>query len=68
MKKNLMLVVSSNISMMRRDELAFLPAALEIMETPPPPLSRAIGITISAFAVLAITWSAVGYVDIVSGF
>ena len=32
----------------RRDELAFLPAALEIVETPPSPLGRAICLTIIA--------------------
>ena len=29
-----------------RDELAFLPAALEIVETPPSPIGRAIGATV----------------------
>jgi hemolysin D len=29
-----------------RHELAFLPAALEIVETPPSPIGRAIGVTI----------------------
>jgi len=42
----------------RREELAFLPAALEIVETPPSPVGRAIGFTIiargwSSFAGLA---------------
>jgi len=37
----------------RRDhELAFLPAALEIVETPPSPIGRAIGATIIAVFVL----------------
>ena len=66
MKKNLLVTVSSNFSQMRRDELAFLPAALEIIETPPSPLSRVLGLTISAFAVCTITWAALGHLDIVS--
>src|SRR5260221_12692692 len=51
----------------RRDhELAFLPAALEIIETPPSPIGRAIGATIIAFFVLALTWAYLGSVDIVA--
>ena len=37
-----------------RDELAFLPAALEIVETPPSPTGRAIGVTIIALFCLAV--------------
>ena len=41
----------------RRDhELAFLPAALEIAETPPSPVGRAIGATIVAIFCVALTW------------
>src|SRR6266404_4656009 len=51
----------------RRDhELAFLPAALEIIETPPSPIGRAIGATIIALFALAVTWACVGTVDIVT--
>ena len=32
----------------RREELAFLPAALEIVETPPSPIGRMIVVTIAA--------------------
>lgn len=49
-----------------RDELAFLPAALEIVETPPSPLGRAIGLTIAALFSLALIWSALGHVDIIA--
>ena len=48
------------------DELAFLPAALEIVETPPSPIGRAIGATIVALFCLALTWAAFGRVDIVA--
>src|SRR6266700_1862810 len=51
----------------RRDhELAFLPAALEIVETPPSPVGRAIGATIIAVFVLALAWACLGTVDIVA--
>ena len=46
------------------EELEFLPAALEIVETPPSPLGRALGATILAMVVLGLTmgkfWSS-GY-------
>jgi hemolysin D len=50
----------------RRDEAAFLPAALEIVETPAPPLGRAIGGTIIAFFCVALAWSFFGRVDIIA--
>jgi hemolysin D len=49
-----------------RDELEFLPAALEIVETPPSPIGRAIGATIIALFVLALLWASLGHVDIVA--
>jgi len=49
-----------------RDEREFLPAALEIVDTPPSPVGRAIGLTIIAVAVLAIAWACIGKVDIVA--
>jgi hemolysin D len=48
------------------EELAFLPAALEIVETPPSPIGRAIGATIIALFCLALAWAAFGRVDIVA--
>jgi hemolysin D len=51
---------------MRRDELEFLPAALEIMETPATPLGRAIGAALLAFVVIAIAWACIGHVDIIA--
>lgn len=51
----------------RRDhEIAFLPAALEVMETPPSPLGRAIGATIILFFCAALAWATVGKIDIVA--
>ena len=49
-----------------RDELEFLPAALEIMDTPPNPLGRGIMWVIMLFFITAVVWSAVGRVDIVA--
>src|SRR2546421_5280873 len=50
----------------RQDELAFLPAALEIVETPPSPIGRAIAFTIIAVFGIALTWACIGTVDIVA--
>ena len=47
-------------------ERAFLPAALEVIETPPAPLARFTALTICAVVLAAIVWSAVGKVDIIS--
>jgi hemolysin D len=49
-----------------RDELAFLPAALEIVETPAPPLVWAVGATIIALFCAALLWAWFGRVDIVA--
>src|SRR6516164_9791267 len=49
-----------------RDELAFLPAALEIVETPPSPVGRAIGATLMALFTVATIWATLGQVDIVA--
>jgi hemolysin D len=48
------------------EELAFLPAALEIVETPPSPIGRSIGGTIILLFVLAIAWACLGEIDIVA--
>jgi hemolysin D len=49
-----------------KDELAFLPAALEIVETPVPPLAGAIGGTIISLFCLALVWASFGHIDIVA--
>ena len=49
-----------------RDELAFLPAALEIVETPPSPLGRTVGIAIILLFCTALAWASWGTVDIVA--
>jgi hemolysin D len=47
-------------------ELAFLPAALEVVETPPSPTRRGIVIAIMALFSLALVWATLGTVDIVA--
>jgi hemolysin D len=44
----------------------FLPAALEIVETPASPAGRAIGATIILFFAIAVAWSILGHVDIIA--
>src|SRR5260370_24570021 len=50
----------------RAEELAFLPAALEIVETPPSPTGRAIAATIILLFCAALAWSWWGTIDIVA--
>jgi hemolysin D len=49
-----------------KDELAFLPAALEIVETPVPPIAGAIGGTIILLFCVALVWALLGHIDIVA--
>ena len=49
-----------------KDDLAFLPAALEIVETPPSPIGHAIGATIVALFCIALIWASFGRVDIIA--
>ena len=49
-----------------KEELAFLPAALEIVETPPSPIGRAIGLTIISIFCLALAWACLGKIDIIA--
>jgi hemolysin D len=48
------------------EELQFLPAALEIVETPPSPIGRAIGATLIALFCAALAWASVSNIDIVA--
>ncbi len=47
-------------------EHQFLPAVLEIQETPPSPLGRAIIWIITLFFVSALLWASLGHIDIVA--
>ena len=48
------------------DETEFFPAALEVVEQPPSPASRAIAATIMLFFAIALIWASVGSVDIIA--
>src|SRR4051794_9660454 len=50
----------------RREELAFLPAAVELVETPPSPIGRAIAATIVLLFSAALAWASLGTIDIVA--
>ncbi|MBR0716795.1 HlyD family type I secretion periplasmic adaptor subunit [Bradyrhizobium liaoningense] len=47
-------------------ELGFLPAALEVMETPPSPIGRGIAAIVIALFCVALAWAAWGTIDIVA--
>jgi len=66
--------LEKNLDTVRRlipanDDLAetqFLPAALELIETPPSPAGRGLLYTICALFVIALSWSVLGKVDLVA--
>jgi hemolysin D len=47
-------------------EVAFLPAALEVMERPPSPTKRVLGAIIIALFCIALGWASIGSVDIIA--
>ncbi|HEY2179374.1 MAG TPA: HlyD family type I secretion periplasmic adaptor subunit [Caulobacteraceae bacterium] len=47
-----------------KDEREFLPAALEVLETPPSPAGRFLAIAIGIFFTIAASWAFLGKVDI----
>lgn len=49
-----------------KHQLEFLPAALEVVETPPRPAGRAILWLILTFFTVAVVWACIGQVDIVA--
>jgi hemolysin D len=50
----------------RNVELEFLPAALEVLETPASPVGRAISATIMLCFAVAVTWAIFGHIDIIA--
>jgi hemolysin D len=50
----------------RREELEFLPAAVEILETPPSPGGRWLALSLCAFMAIALAWAIIGKLDIVA--
>ena len=63
---NAVALVPAKAERRRREELAFLPAALEIVETPPSPIGRLGGWLAIGIFVAAIVWASIGTVDIVA--
>ena len=51
---------------LNRGDHEFLPAALEILETPLSPIGGSMILTICALAVIALVWSYIGQVDIIA--
>jgi hemolysin D len=47
-------------------DTTFLPAALEVIETPPSPIGRMMLMSLSAMVVIAVVWSIFGKIDIVA--
>lgn len=50
----------------RNVEREFLPAALEIIDTPPSPVGRAVGLAIIVMATVALAWACLGEIDIIT--
>lgn len=48
---------------LNKDELEFLPAALEVVETPPSPIGRAIIWLLISLFTIAVIWSCIGHID-----
>ena len=55
----------SPVDKKNKEELEFLPAAIELLETPPPLAARAINWSLMAFFVIALIWSIFGEMDVV---
>jgi hemolysin D len=51
---------------LRKEECEFLPAALEILETPPSPAGRTLVLTLCLIAMIAVVWACFGHLDIVA--
>jgi hemolysin D len=66
MKSDRAVAVRAGRELRGRDEFAFLPAALEIVETPPSPIGRAVSLLIALLFCLAVAWATFGQVDIVT--
>jgi len=47
-------------------ELEFLPAALEVIESPASPVARLVMLLIAVFCVIATVWAALGEIDIIA--
>ncbi len=63
---NVIVPFPRNVARRRDLELAFLPAALEIVETPPSPIGRSITFVIVTAFALAIAWASFAKIDIIA--
>ena len=66
LKKGMHLVVQKVGFQPPDPETEFLPAALEVLETPPSPAGRLLTLLICFFFVIAMIWAAIGKVDIIA--
>ncbi len=48
------------------EEREFLPAAIEIMETPANPIGRTVALSLAGFFTIALAWAVIGEVDVVA--
>jgi hemolysin D len=64
-KSSALRLVTAN-SASRAEEREFLPAALEILETPPSPAGRMLALTLCLIAAIGIAWASFGHLDIVA--
>ena len=55
-----------NPDKIKRSAYSFMPAALEIQETPPSPIGRAIIWSIMLFLIIAIVWGVLGKINVVA--
>jgi membrane fusion protein, hemolysin D len=66
LRESLRLERQRSASARRLQETDFLPGALEVLETPPNPLGRAILWALLAFLMIAIAWTTFGEIDVVA--
>lgn len=55
-----------NTANAKSSALEFLPAVLEVQETPPMPVARYIGWAIILFFIIAVIWACIGHVNVVA--
>lgn len=65
LRQSLALERAADRDHVQRQETEFLPAALEIIETPPSPAGRALILLLCGFLLVALLWSVLAKVDII---
>lgn len=66
LKESLALERKREQTLRQREETDFLPAVLEVLETPPNPLGRVILWSLLGFVAIAIVWACLGHIDVVA--